>query len=248
MNNPDLRSLQSYRRVQGWEVAHNDIVNAAPAAVRDFFAKLGEVTVQVEAHAVTQDAQHRLRTRNATDATPRRTAVRDAMRPIAQVARTLQGTVFGISAISKMPNPKLDNDRLVTVANSMVESSSVFRTTLIAHGLQPDCIETLQTAAAALKSSINARGLARATAVGASKGIRSGIREGNRLVSIIDAGLMPLLKNDQANLASWKNAKRITTKGVVGVIIPLAPQGPVVAAPSTTPVATTAAPVQQHAA
>jgi hypothetical protein len=231
------RSTQSFRRVPGWASAHPDILKAAPAPVSAHLAKLGEVVASIESNATQQVAQHQLATRSSTDVTPRRTAVRNAMHLIAQVARALSGTVFGISAISKMPKDA-DNEHLVIAATSMVENATVFKTTLIEHGLQPDCIETLQTAAAALKASVDARGLAKANGVGASKGIRADILEGRKLVSLIDAGLMPLLRNDPANLASWRNAKRVTTKGAVGVVVPPASG---VTAPSTTPPATTAA-------
>jgi len=241
MMNMDQRSTQSFRRVTGWGTGHPDILNAAPAPVSVFFTKLGEVTARIEANAVTQDAQHRLSTRSSTDATARRKAVRDAMLPITQVAKGLRGTVFGISAISRMPSGNADNEALVTAANSMVENATVFKTTLTDHGLQPDCIETLQAASAALKSSIDARGQARSAGVGASKGIRADVLEGKKLVSFIDAGLKPLLRNDHATLASWQNAKRITAKGVVGVIVP---PTSIVTAPSATPVVATA----QHAA
>jgi hypothetical protein len=244
MNSKQQRSLQSFRRVQGWASAHSGLLQAAPSPVSAHLEKLGEVVARIESNATQQDAQHRLSTRSSTDATTRRSAVRDAIRPIAQVGRTLRGTVFGISAIAKMPNPKSDNDHLVTAATSMVENATIFKTTLIEHGLQPDCIETLQTAAAALKSSVDARGVAKSAGVGASKGIHADILQGNKLVSLIDAGLMPQLRDDHVNLASWRNAKRVTTKGVVGIIVPPAP---VVSAPSTTSPATTVAPAV-HAA
>jgi len=243
MTNKQQRSLQSFRRVQGWAVAHTDILNAAPAPVSAHLATLNEVVTRIETNAVTQDVQHRLSTRDSTDATLRRKAVRDAMAPIAQVARTLHGTVFGISAISKMPG-NADNEHLVGAAISMAENSMIFRTTLIEHGLQPDCIETLQVAAAALKSSVDVRGLAKSAGVGASKGIHAAVQQGIKLVSLIDAGLLSQLRTSASNLASWRNAKRVTTKGVVGVIVPPASA---VSAPSTTSPATTAAPAA-HAA
>jgi len=236
MTSRQQRSLQSFRRVQGWAVAHADILKAAPLPVSAHLAKLGEYVVSIESNATQQVAQHQLSTRSSTDATVRRTAVRDAMLPITQVARALSGTVFGISAISTMPK-KADNERLVTAAASMVENATIFKTTLIEHGLQPDCIETLQTAAAALKSSVDARGLAKSAGVGASKGIHADIPQGKKLVSLMDAGLLPQLRKDLANLASWRNAKRVTTKGAVGVIPPASG----VAASSTTPLAATAA-------
>jgi len=247
MTNKEQRSLQSFRRVQGWAVAYTDILQAAPAPVSAHLEKLGEIVVRIESNATKQVGQHQLSTRESTDAEVRRVAVRIAMRPIAQVARSLRGTVFGISTISTMPNPNSDNEHLVVAANSMVENAATFRTALVEHGLQPDCIETLQTAATALKASVDARGNARATAVGARDGLRADVPQGKKLVSFIDAGLMPLLQNNHAALASWRNAKRVTIKGVVGTIVPSAFG---VSAPSTTSPATTAAPTPgaQHAA
>src|ERR1051325_638955 len=79
--------------------------------------------------------------------------------------------------------------------------------------------------------SMPARGNARSTAVGAREAIQADLKEGKKLVSLLDAGLTPLLK-DPALLASWRNAKRVTVKGVIGTIVPTAPAA---TAPSTTP-------------
>jgi hypothetical protein len=234
MDNKKQRYQLSFRRVQGWSTANGDVLNAAPAAVAALVEKLGEVVVRIDYNATQQDVQHRLTSRSATDATQRRADVREAMRPITQVARMLHGTVFGISAVAKMPNGNLDNESLVKAAVSMAENAAIFRTTLIEHGLQPNCIETLQTAAAALKASVDARGLARSAVVGATKGIHADVSEGIRLVSLIDAGLRPLLRNNPAKLASWRNAKRVTTKGVVGPTVSSTSEASAPGTPSAT--------------
>jgi hypothetical protein len=223
VDNKQQRYLQSFRRVQGWAVANDDILSAAPAAVAALVGKLGEVVARIEQGAAQQAAQHQLSTRRGTDAKARRDDVRAAMSPIAQVGRTLHGTVYGISAISKMPGRNADNEQLTRAAAAMAENASIFRNTLIEHGLQPDCIETLQTATAALQASVDARGLARSVAVGASNGLRADVSQGIRLVSLIDAGLQPLVRKNAVKLASWRIAKRVTIKGVVGVIAPPAP-------------------------
>jgi len=227
------RYLQSFRRVQGWSAANGDILQAAPAPVAALVAKLGEVVVRIESGATQQAVQHQLSTRRGTDATLRRAEVLEAMRPITQVGRTLRGTVLGISAISKMPG-NADNEHLVKAAFSMAENAEIFKTSLIEHGLQPNCIETLQTAAEALKASVDARGLARSAGVGASKGLRADISQGVKLVSLIDAGLQPLLRSNASKLASWRNAKRVTAKGVVGAIVPPAAAANAPSMPSVT--------------
>ena len=240
MTNKQKRSLQSFRRVQGWTQAHADILHAAPAPVAAHVQTLNGVVTRIESNAATQDAQHHLGTTDATGAKQRRDEVRAQMRPIVQVARGLHGTIFGISAISRMPRSNMDAEALATAATSMAENATIFKTPLIEHGLQPDCIETLQTAAAALKASVDARGRAKSARVGATKGIHAAVVEGSKLVSFIDAGLMPQLRNDHATLASWRNAGRVTVKGVVGVINPPAASTPGTAASGTTPSAAAA--------
>lgn len=234
VDNRKQRYLQSFRRVQGWAVANDDILQAAPVAVAALLGKLGETVARIEHGALQQEVQHHLSTRSGTDAKARRAEVRNAMRPIAQVGRTLHGSVYGISAISSMPKVNADNEHLAKAAFSMVENAQIFRTTLIEHGLQPDCIETLRTAAEALKASVDTRGLARSARVGASKGIRADISQAVRLVSLVDAGLQPLLRKKASKLASWRNAKRVTYKGVAGAIL----TAPEVTAPSITSGAT----------
>jgi len=225
--------------MRDWKNSHDGILQAAPAPIHVHFNTLDVLIGRIETNAALQVSQHQRRTRDATDADVRQAAVRDAMRPITQVARSLAGTVYGISSISTMPHYNCDNEKLVTAANSMAENATIFANALVEHGLQPDCIDTLRSAAAALKSSIDARGAAKAMAIGARDGLLADFAEANKLVSRIDAGLMALLKADPVNLASWQNVKRVTQKGVVGTIVPPAPQG---TAPSATPAAATAAP------
>jgi len=234
MKTEQNRSAQSFRRVRSWGSEHDGLLEAAPVAMHGYFTQLDGIILRIEGNAVTQDAEHHNRTRKATDADMRRNAVRNAMRPISQVARTLRGSVFGISAIPTMPTKNADNEHLVIAASSMAQNATMLKGTLIDHGLAPDCIETLVTAAAALKSSIDARGMAKTRAVGASKGIRTDLKAGIKLVSLLDAALTTLLKDDHANLASWKNAKRVTLKGALGVVDPATPTA---VAPSGTPVA-----------
>jgi hypothetical protein len=234
MDSKKLRFLQSFRRVQGWSAANDDVLKAAPAAVAALVGKLGEIVVRIEHGATQQVVQHQLSTRSGSDANVRATEVREAMRPIAQVGRTLRGTILGISSISTMAG-NADNEHLVKAAFSMVENALIFRATLIEHGLQPDCIETLRTAAEALKASVDARGLARSAGVGATNGLRTDVSEGVKLVSLIDASLHPVLRKNPTKLASWRNAKRVTVKGVVGAIVPPASA---VNAPSTPSVTT----------
>jgi hypothetical protein len=238
MDNKQQRSIQSYRRMLDWKQSRDGVLQAAPAPVQAHFTALGVAVTQIETNAVTQVSQHQLSTRPATDADLRREAVREAMRPITKTARALQGTVFGISTISRMPDTHWDNDKLVGAATLMAENAATFQAALVEHGLSSDSIEVLKTATTALKSSVDARGAAKFAAAGAKKGVDEGFKAAKKLVSLLDSSLTQFLKSDPATLASWRSAKRVTVKGVVGTIVPPAPA---TTAPSTTLPATAAA-------
>jgi len=237
MDNKKQRSIQSYRRMLDWKKSCNGVLQSAPAPIEAHFIALGDVVTKIETDIVTQGSQHQLSTRTATDANLRREAVREAMSPITKTARALQGTVFGIGAIAQMPHASWDNDKLANAANLMAQNATTFEAVLVEHGLASNCIESLGTAAAALKASVDARGAAKSAAAGAKAGVKEGLKTAKTLVSLLDASLTPFLKANPATLASWRNAKRITVKGVVGTI----PPAPATTAPSTTPPATDAA-------
>lgn len=226
MNNKKQRRLQSFRRVQSWKIAHADAVQAAPPAILTHFTTLDGIVVKLESDAATQDSSKNLGKSNVTDATQQRAEVRAHMRPITDVARGLKGSVLGISAIASMPNPHATTEQLIAAANAMAGNAATFKQLLLDHGLQPDFIESLQSSAASLKAFVDSKASAKNAGVMATKDIEAVVKQGLAVVGFIQAALMPQLHKDPALMASWRNAKRLVTKGV-----PAAPD-------ATTPAAT----------
>jgi hypothetical protein len=94
-------------------------------------------------------------------------------------------------------------------------TAAIYKDVFVEHGLPADFLEQLDGATSALKSTVDARGVAQSRRVGASTGLAEDLALGRQIVTMIDASLTHALKTDSATLASWRQAKRTTVKGVV---------------------------------
>ena len=205
------RVLQSFRRVEGWFAANPQYVAGNPSLGKQVEALNGIVS-RLSDHATaqnTQRAQSLLISKNETE--KRRELVEHEMAPIVKVARALKGTVVGIGVLS-MPKSNVTTPQLITAATAMVENAELYKDVLVESGLAADFIEQLKAATAALKASIDGRGLARASRVAATQGVESEVAVGRRVVAIIDAVVTRLIRAEPTKLAEWDQLKRVTLK------------------------------------
>jgi hypothetical protein len=243
MNSYQDRVGQSLRRVEGWFVANPDLVAGNPSLGTQVDALKG-VVIRLTDHATAQDTQYAQTLLISKDQTEkRREVLTHQMAPIAQVGRALQGTVPGIGVLT-MPKGNARNAEIITAAEVMAHKAEIYKDVLLENGLPADFIEQLKQAADALKASIDARGLARASMVAATRGVKSELALGRRLVSILDAVVTGLIRSNPAKLAEWEQLKRVTVKGVsarrsVGLVA----TGSNVAQTSSTPVQSSSIPV-----
>jgi hypothetical protein len=126
--------------------------------------------------------------------------------------------------VFKLPSSKLTSETLVHAAQGLRTTAAIYKDVFVEHGLPADFLDQLDVATTALKSSVDARGLARSRRTGASTGLSDDLTLGREIVATIDASLTHALKSDSATLASWHQAKRATGKGAVS-------RGPVAVAP-----------------
>lgn len=215
MNGYQERVIQSFRRVQGWFVANPEYVAANPKLGMQVDALNGIVS-RLSDHAVVQNTQHAQSLLISKDELEKRhELVAHYMAPIVKVARALRGTVPGIGVLS-LPKGNASKSEVITAANAMAEKAETYKDVLLESGLPADFIEQLKQAAAALKGSLDDRGLARAGWVAATKGVRSELALGRRVVTILDAVVTHLVRSDPVKLAEWEQLKRVTVKGVAG--------------------------------
>jgi hypothetical protein len=211
MNSYQGRVAESLRREQGWLRANPQYVQNNPSLGHQL-ETLDEIVSRIAAHAAAQETQHAQTMLISTDEPEkRRELMSHHMLPIAKVARALLGTVPGIGVLV-MPKSNVSTPEIVTAATAMAQKAEIYKALLIESGLPADFIEQLQAATTVLKSSIDSRGLARASRVAATRGLESELALGRRVASIIDAVVTRAIRSEPAKLAEWQQLKRVTLK------------------------------------
>lgn len=244
MNAHQERVTQSLRRVQGWFAANPQYVAANPSLGKHL-ESLDGIVSRVSDHAAAQDTQHAQSLLISKDEIEkRREVLSNQMTPIAKVARALRGTVPGIGVLTR-PRGNVSTSELITAATAMGQKAEVYKDVLVENGLPADFIEQLQAAAAALKTSLDGRGLARASRVAATRGVGSELALGQRVVAIIDVAVTRQIRDEPAKLAEWEQLKRVTVKGVaVRAPIGAVDSGSTQSQTSSTPTQSSSTPVQ----
>jgi hypothetical protein len=208
------RVFESFRREEGWLTVNPQYVQSNPS-LGHHLETLNGIVSRISDHAVAQITQFAQTTLISKDEIEkRREVLSHQMLPIAKIGRALRGTVPGIGVLV-MPKGNASSAELVTAAAVMGQKAEIYKDVLVENGLPADFIEQLATAATALKTSIDGRGLARASRVAATRGLQSEMALGRRVVAIIDAIVTRQLRSEPAKLAEWEQLKRVTVKGVV---------------------------------
>lgn len=233
MTGYQARLQQLFQRVVAWLLVNMQYVTGNPSLAK-LLETLTGIVNRMSDHAAAQETQHAQTLLISKDEIEKRREVLSyQMTPIAKVARALRGTVPGIGVLTA-PRANVSNPQLITAATAMAQKAEIYKDVLVESGLPADFIEQLTAAAAALKASIDGRGLARASRVAATKGVLTEEMLGKRTITMIDTIVTRLLRDDPAKLAEWKQLTHVVAKGVV-VRAPLG-----VAETGSTPIETSA--------
>ena len=214
MNSYQERVFQSLRRVQGWFAANPQYAAGNPSLANQLGAFNGIVS-RLSDHATAQETQLAQTLLISKDEIgKRREVLVHQMAPIAKVARALRATVPGIGVLT-LPKGNVSTPELIALATAMAQQAVVYKDVLVESGLPADVIEQLEAAAAALKASLDGRGLARASRAAATQGVGNEVVLGLRMVMILDAVITRVIHSDPVKLAEWEQLKRVTAKGGV---------------------------------
>ena len=196
---------------------------------REALARLVE---RIGRHATEQDATVRL----GRVETKRRQALMQQlrnwyMRPIAEVARTTldpdpsadpeQAPSAGAGQAAprelalRMPRRRIDATALIAAAGAMAQAAAPHRELLVRQGLPPDFVERLHRAAATVQRTMVARSEQVARRAGATAGVAADLRQGRRLVRLVDAFIARRLSVDPVRMAEWRSVKRVAQGRVV---------------------------------
>lgn len=240
MQSHQNRGLQAFRRVTAWFTDHPQVIansGSSSAALASQVDALKKVVDSMTAGATEQTTQMGQATLAAKDEKDLRTELRSVhVNAIVKVAGALRGKVPGMG-VFKQPSSKLHSENLLHAAEAVRTTAGIYKDVFAEHGLPADFLDQLDSAASALKESVDARGVARSRVAAASTALATDLTLGRKIVTMIDASLTHALKSDPATLASWRLAKRATIKGVTSRV-----EAPVV------PNQSGAAPVQGSAA
>ena len=211
------RVFQSFRRVQGWFEANPSYLSAEPQevaralsvqldALNGIVARLTEYIAQQETNAaqtllIAQDEREQ-----------RREVLSHHMATIAKTARALRGIAPGIGVL-QMPKGNIQTAALITAADVMARKAEIYQSVLVENGLPTDFRQQLTESAARLKSSLDARGLARGARKAAVQGIETELGLGRRIVDIMDAALKRVLRREPVKWAEWRHVQRVTQRG-----------------------------------
>jgi len=258
MQSYQARGLQAFRRVTAWFVEHPQVIansGSSSAALASQVDALKQVVDSMTAGATEQTTQTSQATLAAKDETDLRTELRSVhVKAIVKIAGGLRGKVPGMG-VFRQPSQKLRSEKLLHAAEAIRATAGIYKDVFTEHGLPADFLDQLDSATSALRQSVDARGVARSRVTAASTTLATDLKLGRQIVTMIDASLTHALKSDPAMLASWRQAKRATIKGVtsrtVVPVVPIQPSAaPVVgsvesavssAVPATTPSETKAA-------
>jgi hypothetical protein len=199
--------LQSLRAVEEFLTANADRLGTVVSSGAR--RQLTETLAALDAHAAEQ-AGSTFVSRGTTQRNRvlRRALVRDHMAPIVRMART-QLLPLPDGNIFQAPRPGWSVERLHAAAHGMATATAPHRAEFVRGGLDEDFVEALTSAADALVEAVNDRVQARGQVSGATRGLRTLLSSGRKLVDLLDALVVRALADDPALVANWRHVKRI---------------------------------------
>jgi hypothetical protein len=200
-------TLSSFQRVQEFLTQHplSDAADALGAQAKE----LDDVIARLSSDSVDQEAGSRFhRVHTASQRTLREELYTIHMLPISRVARE----VFGLSGMDRafrMPRSTKVNQTLLAAAGAMAEAAEKQKEVFTKHGVSPDFIERLKSAAAVLEQVGNAKTESGRRRITATAAVKEQLKRGRKAVRLLNAILQPRLARDPELLAAWRSAKHV---------------------------------------
>jgi hypothetical protein len=206
------RVYQALRRVVGWATANAVLV---PPEHKTQFDTAVTISGAIGQHATAQDEARRTERASAVTVKGVRNDLRQHhLMPLARVARTVLTATPELRAALKIPPRGANQETLIAAANGMAAIGTVHQQVLVEHGLSANFVADITTQAAALQQAIDRKGQSRTELVASTQGLHADIAAARKIIHLLDVVFSRVLRTDPAALASWKNAKRATVKGV----------------------------------
>src|SRR6266699_4397001 len=173
---------------------------------------LDAAVTALEAQAGTQSAAQVYATSQTTQKLSAREDLRlNHMHPIAAIARiSLAGTPQIVHL--RTPRKNMDGVRLVAAANGMAQAAGLYTEAFIDHKLPANFIAQLNSATAAVQSTVESRNAALQQVKTATQSVRDETTNTRNVMKVLNALVTKQLKGRTDLLAAWRMAKQINAK------------------------------------
>lgn len=228
MNTNQAHILASIRNAEGFLDQHADLfaTRIKPA----FRTRLSTALTTLSATIAEQEGLTRKAKGSAKDRAALRTVLlHEHMAPISRVA-SIELTNTPAFAQFTMPKGRTSTERLAAAASGMAQAALPFHDLFVAEALPDDFITQLTEARDAMLSASTQRASHASGRKGATRGLRSQLKEARAIIHAMDAIVRPVIKGDATLLATWKSISRVqrsrSTPAVITtpapVVIPMA--------------------------
>ncbi|MEP7384677.1 MAG: hypothetical protein ABI910_23605 [Gemmatimonadota bacterium] len=195
-----------FRRVR--ELLATGIVDPSIAVP---LAELEQVITRLNARGITQETlTRRVRASTIIRNAQARLLLRDALRPAAFAARTIDPALGddpkALRRAMRMPRNRTDIVALVVAAHAFANAVDQHADTFISAGLPPDFAARIRAHASTLESTVDARSTDLQHRIAATRGIEVESLRGRALVRLLDSLVEPVLRDDPARIAEWHKA------------------------------------------
>lgn len=168
----------------------------------------------------------------------RQVLVNDHMTVISRIARASLPNTPEVQPL-RMPRGKPSVSKLASDAYGMASAAQAHADVFTAAGLPDDFVTQLTAAADAMVAAGTDRLASKGRRGGATKGLKSKLSAGRKIVGVLDAMVKTALRHDPALLANWnivKRVPRVTSRATTAGTAPApAPAPAPLPAPAPTP-------------
>lgn len=206
--------------------------------------RLDEVVESFAAHALDQDVGER----GAKGETAKQRQLRlklrlELLEPIATIARRNLRSVPEFKAL-QMPKQAVRGQGFIASARGMADAATIHKDTLVAHGLPSTFLEDLKAGIAKLEASMSDREKHRTQRVGATKGLTVEEKNGETVLSVLDALVQQSLGgSNDALLRKWQAVRLVRRSTANTTATPTAPTSAPASTAATAPTAPSPLPV-----
>jgi hypothetical protein len=220
--NSEVRSIyRCFRRVEEFLAAHN--LDDASANLGKQAIELKDVMEQLSREALDQEAGFRFTKAQTKHQRQQRKRLWERhMLPVSRVARDVFG-LEGMDRALRMPRMSSANERVVAAAGAMAEAAERQQSVFLEHGLAPDFIVQLRSAAAELATAMGSRDGNQRRLMEATRNVRQLMKRGKRALRLLNAILQVRLADEPSRLAAWNTVRAVKDAGGGSTASPPAP-------------------------